>query len=449
MRFIPLTPSDRQEMLEVIGVSSVDDLFEDIPSNVRLTGLLDLPGPMAEPALLEHFESLASRNNHFRAHKCFLGAGAYAHHVPSSVDQLIMRSELFTAYTPYQPEVSQGTLMAIYEFQTYVAALFGTDIANASMYDGASSLAEAVIMAQRITKRKKTVISNLVHPNWREVTKSYTRYSGAIIEIADGQKEGVTTAQSLAAMVNEETASVVIQHPNFFGNIEDLKAIREVCDEAGAMMIAAVAEPMALGLLEGPGKLGADIVVGEGRSFGNSISYGGPALGLFSTKDKFARQMPGRLVGKTRDVDGKEGYVLTLSTREQHIRRERATSNICSNQALCATAAAIHLSLLGKTGLKKIGIRNLSAMKYLIEKVSGLKGFEKAFGQKHFNEAVALTPVAPAVINERLAREGIVGGLDLSGYYPTMAPAILFCATEIHSKEDIDRMVKILSEFES
>ncbi len=449
MRFIPLTPSDRQEMLKVIGIPSAQDLFDDIPANVRLTGLLDLPGPMAEPELLEYFESLASSNNSYKARKRFLGAGAYAHHVPSSVDQLILRSELFTAYTPYQPEVSQGTLMAIYEFQTYVAALFGTDIANASMYDGASSLAEAVIMAQRITKRKKTVISNLVHPNWREVTKTYTRYLETTIDIADAVNEGVTTRQSLTGMVDEATASVVIQYPNFFGNIEDLKAVREVCDKAGAMMIVAVAEPMALGLLEGPGKLGADIVVGEGRSFGNSISYGGPALGLFSTKEKFARQMPGRLVGKTKDVDGEDGYVLTLSTREQHIRRERATSNICSNQALCATAAAIHLSLLGKTGLKKIGIRNFSALRYLVEKVSTLKGFEKAFGQKHFNEAVIHTPAAPQVINERLAEEGIAGGLDLSSYYPSMPPAMLFCATEVHSKEDIDHLVKILSEFEN
>lgn len=435
-------------MLKVIGLSSAQELFEDIPVDVRLTGLLDLPKPLAEPELLEHFESLASRNNKFNPHKCFLGAGAYTHHVPVAVDQLILRSELFTAYTPYQPEVSQGTLMAIYEFQTYVAALFGTDIANASMYDGASSMAEAVIMAQRITKRKKTVISNLVHPNWREVTKSYTQHLETTIELADGLEEGVTTSQSLASLVDETTSSVVIQYPNFLGNIEDLKSIRAMCDKAGAMMIVAVAEPMAMGLLEGPGKLGADIVVGEGRSFGNSISYGGPALGLFSTKDKFARQMPGRLVGKTKDVDGAKGYVLTLSTREQHIRRERATSNICSNQALCATSAAIHLSLLGKTGFKKVGIRNFSAAKYLIDKIGELKGFEKAYKQNHFNEVAVRTPVAPKVINDRLAKEGIVGGLDLSAYYSSMPPTMLFCATEVHAKEDIDRLVKILSEFE-
>lgn len=448
MRFIPLTELDKSLMFKVIGVDSVDDLFADIPDETLLDRKLNLPKPMAEPGLLEYFGYLASINRPADIRDCFTGAGAYMHHIPVAVDQLLLRSELFTAYTPYQPEISQGTLMAIYEFQTYTAALFGMEIANASMYDGASALAEAVIMAARVTKRSKIVISNLVHPHWRKVTSSYTQHLGVDIGFVEADKEGITPGAEISKEANDETAAVVVGYPNFFGCLEDLKSIREICDKTGAMMIVAVAEPMALGILEGPGKLGADIVVGEGRSFGGSISYGGPSLGMFATKSKLARQMPGRLVGKTKDVDGQSGYVLTLATREQHIRRERATSNICSNQALCATAAAIHLSLLGKTGLKKVASRIFSATRYMAEKISGLKGFEPLFDKPFFNEVAFRLPATPEIINKRLAREGILGGFDLARDYPSLTSSALFCATEAHSKKDIDRMVNILSEFE-
>ncbi|MBI5815508.1 MAG: aminomethyl-transferring glycine dehydrogenase subunit GcvPA [Nitrospinae bacterium] len=447
MRYIPLTGKDKEEMLKVIGASSVDGLFADIPSNAMLGRPLALPEPLAEQELLEYFEDLAGRNAPALNRNMFLGAGAYAHNVPVAVDQLLLRSEIFTAYTPYQPEISQGTLMAIFEFQTYTAALFGMDMANASMYDGPSALAEAVIMAKRITGRGQAAMSNLVHPHWRGVVKTYTQHLGMQLADFDCSAAGVAGQKDYEKALDAKSCALVLQYPNFLGHVEDLKAARAACDAAGALLIVAVAEPVALGLLEGPGKFGADIVVGEGRSFGGSLSYGGPALGMFATRDKYARQMPGRLVGKTKDADGRDGFVLTLATREQHIRREKATSNICSNQALCATAAAIHLSLLGKNGLREMAARNFSAARYLAEKVSSIKGYARAHKAPFFNEVAVKTPVAPVIINERLARDGIVGGYDLSKEYPSLGNSMLLCATETHTKDSIDRLAAILSEF--
>ncbi|HEB72621.1 MAG TPA: aminomethyl-transferring glycine dehydrogenase subunit GcvPA, partial [Nitrospirae bacterium] len=344
-------------MLEKIGVSSVSELFADIPEQIRLYDPLNLPGPEPELDLMERFEELAGENQALNPRKSFLGAGAYLHHVPVAVDQLLLRSEFFTCYTPYQPEVSQGTLAAIYEFQTYTAALTGMEIANASMYDGASALAEAVIMSARIKKKPKVIVSGLVHPHWREVTAAYTRTLDIDLVMVDGLEGGVTDGAQ--PEVDDTTAAVVVQSPNFLGNIEDLREIRSACDSVGALMIVAVAEPVSLGLLKGPGHFGADVAVAEGRSFGGSLSFGGPGLGMFAVNKEYVRQMPGRLAGKTKDTQGREGYTLTLSTREQHIRREKATSNICSNQALCATAAAIHMSLLGRDGVRKLAISNL------------------------------------------------------------------------------------------
>ncbi|MBF0291102.1 MAG: aminomethyl-transferring glycine dehydrogenase subunit GcvPA [Nitrospinae bacterium] len=447
MRFIPLTSQDREKALKVIGASSVDELFSDIPEEARLKTPLNLPKPLSEQELIEHFEQLAEMNKPSSASSCFIGAGAYRHFVPSAVDQLLLRSEIFTAYTPYQPEISQGTLMAIFEFQTYTAALLGMDIANASMYDGASALAEAVIMAKRVTGKSRVVVSNLVHPNWRQVVNTYTQHLDVDIATLDCAVAGVTTAEAVSKALTKETSAVVVQYPNFLGHIEDLASIRTACDEAGALLIVAVAEPFALGILNGPGKFGADIVVGEGRSFGGALNFGGPGLGLFATKEKYARQMPGRLIGKTKDVDGTEGFTLTLATREQHIRREKATSNICSNQALCATSAAIHLSLLGKNGLRQTAIRNHSAAKYMADRISAIKGFKLAFGAPFFNEVAIHTPVTPAVVNKRLAQAGIAGGLDLGAFYPSLESAALFCATEVHNKKSIDRLAETLSEF--
>lgn len=435
-------------MLEAIGAQTAEELFTDIPEQVRAASSMDLPGPLPEFDLAAYFGDLAADNGAADQRNLFMGAGAYTHHVPAAVDQLLLRTEFFTCYTPYQPEVSQGTLMAIYEFQTYTAALTGMDIANASMYDGASGMAEAAIMACRLQKKNRVVVSSLVHPHWRHVLETYTRKLGIEIITADGVETGVTSRDALAEAANGHAAAVIVQSPNFFGNIEDLAAVREVCDASGAMFVAAVAEPVSLGVLKGPGSFGADVTVAEGRSFGGSLGYGGPGLGMFAVKKEFARQMPGRLVGKTKDTEGREGYTLTLATREQHIRRERATSNICSNQALCATAAAIHISLLGRNGLAELAERNMAAAAYMAERIGALKGFERVFDKPFFNEVAFHLPVEPGLVNQRLKKEGIVGGLDLSRYYPQLESAALFCATEIHSKKSVDRMVEILSEFE-
>lgn len=446
MRFIPLTEKDRKEMLATIGVNHVDDLFADIPAEAKLDRPLNIPGPLPERELLNNFGLLASMNKPVSGERSFLGAGAYSHHVPVAVDQMLLRGEFFTAYTPYQPEVSQGTLMAIYEFQTYTSALLGMDIANASMYDGASSLAEAVIMAKRVKKKNRVVISGLVDPAWRKVVETYVQDLDIDIVVVDGVNEGVTNIEELSIAAKDSSA-IVIQYPNFVGCIDDLNEVRRVCDEAGALMIVATSEPVAMGVMTSPGKLGADIAVAEGRSFGGSLSYGGPGLGMFATKQKWARQIPGRLVGKTNDVDGKPGYVLTLATREQHIRREKATSNICSNQALCATAAAIHLSLLGKNGLQEMALKNMTATKYLAEKISALNGFELAYKKPFFNEVAIKVPAPAETINKKLAKNGFVGGFDLSKDFPSLGDSMLFCATELHTKNDIDALATALSGF--
>ncbi len=448
MRFIPLTAADQAIMLAKVGAGSLEELFDAIPENIRLDRTLDLPDPMPEMDLAEYFEQIALRNSGVNPRRCFTGAGAYPHHVPVAVDQLLLRSELFTCYTPYQPEVSQGTLMAIYEYQTYTSALLGMDVANASMYDGASALAEAVIMANRVTKRPRVILSNLIHPYWRDVVATYVQHLNIDLVLANSLESGVFEQENVKQLLGDDCAAIVVQSPNFMGNIEDLAKVRELCDASGAMMIVGVAEPVALGTLKGPGEFGADICVAEGRSFGGSLSFGGPGLGMFAVKQKLARQMPGRVVGKTKDRQDREGYVLTLATREQHIRRERATSNICSNQALCATAAAIHLSLLGASGVKKLADRNYSTAGYLAEKITSIKGFERLYDKRFFNEVAIRTPVAPSVINQRLGESGICGGVDLSQFYPPFGSAMVFCGTEVHTKKTIDELALVLSEFE-
>jgi len=444
MRYIPLTASEKAEMLSVIGADGVEELFGVIPSEFRLKKPLELPGPTSEMELARKMKNLSERNRPASAMPSFLGGGSYKHFIPSAVDHLVSRSEWYSAYTPYQPEISQGTLQAIYEFQSYVCALFGTDVANASMYDGASAMAEAVLMARRITKKREIVVSDLVHPRWREVTKTYSRFHGVrIVETADYHK-GMVDAGKLAELITDETAAVAVQSPNFFGNVENLAEIAGLCEEKKILFITGVAEAMSLGLLKPPGDFGADIVVGEGQSLGLPQSFGGPYLGLFGTKQKYLRQMPGRLCGRTTDLDGKTGFVLTLAAREQHIRREKATSNICSNQALCALRTAVYLSLMGKTGLAETARANFDAASALKERIDSARKVSRLFDIPFFNEQLVRTEKSPAEINGQLAEKGVVGGLDVSRFYPDMKNCLLLTATETTRPEDLDILMETL-----
>lgn len=432
-------------MLNTIGVDSIEKLFDVIPQDIRLEkGLLKLPEPMTEQELLRHAHEVAKSGISAASSPFFLGAGAYNHFIPAAVDHLISRSEFYTSYTPYQPEVSQGTLQAVYEFQSFVCMLFGMEVANASMYDGASSLAEAALMACRISKKDEIVISNLVHPRWREVVRSYTsRRSIKIIEI-DCTVGGTADLRDFSARINENCAAVIVQSPNFFGNVERLGGIGDLCRNRKVLFIAAVAEPVSLGILKPPGDFGADIVVGEGQPLGLPLSYGGPYLGLFATRQKLLRQMPGRLCGKTTDKDGRGGYVLTLAAREQHIRREKATSNICSNQALCALAATIHLSLLGKTGLAEVAKLNFNAAWALKERIEKSSSAEMVFDAPFFNEFLVELNEDASVVNARLAKVGVIGGLDVSRYYPDLKNRMLLAATELTTPADIDKFMEAL-----
>jgi glycine dehydrogenase subunit 1 len=444
MRYIPLTDGDKRELLDAIGVESVDRLFDAIPDDMRLNGGLDLPPPMAEQTLMRHMREIAGLNRPASGSPSFLGAGAYDHFIPAALDQLIGRSEFSTSYTPYQPEVSQGTLQAIYEFQSYVCALFGMDAANASMYDGASALAEAVLMACRISKKDEIVVSDLVHPQWRKVVRSYTKNRGiSIIEPTD-HPEGTTSAEMTADWITGNTAAVVVQSPNFFGNVENLAEIGQLCQEKKVLFIVGVAEPVSLGLLKPPGDFGADIVVGEGQPLGLPLSYGGPYLGLFAARQKYIRQMPGRLCGKTTDADGRVGFVLTIAAREQHIRREKATSNICTNQALCALAAAVFLTLLGKTGFGELARQNFYAAYALKERIEAGGKARGSFDKSFFNEFVVDLNEPAKSVNARLAEKGIIGGLDLSHFYPGMENRMLLTATEKTTEKDVERLLENL-----
>ncbi len=450
MRYIPNTEQERQEMLAAIGVSSVDDLFADIPASVALDRDLQLPAPMAEPDVMRHLRSLSRLNGSADEYVSFLGAGAYNHFVPAAVKHLISRGEFATAYTPYQPEIAQGTLQAIFEFQTLICQLTGMDAANASMYDGASAVAEAILMAQRVNDRSEALIATSLHPDYCQVVKTYTKQTDISLKEIGLAADGSFDLAALRAQISERTACVVVQSPNFFGGIEDLAAIAAVAHERGALLIVAVAEPVSLGLLASPGQFGADIVVGEAQAFGNQISYGGPYIGFFAIKSdpkgKIIRKMPGRLVGETTDLDGKRGFVLTLSTREQHIKREKATSNICSNEALCALAATIHLSLLGRQGLKELARQNFSNAEYAKREIAKLPGYELLFTRPTFNEFAVKTPISADDITHRLLDHKLIGGVNLTPYYPQFGHAMLLCVTEQHRKDDIDRLVRLLHE---
>jgi glycine dehydrogenase subunit 1 len=445
MSYISLSEKDKKEMLAKIGVASVADLFCCIPEELGIKKPLDIPGPLTEPELSEYFEAFASTNTYHR-YLSFLGAGAYPHLIPSVVDYLSSRGEFISPYTPYQPEVSQGTLQIIFEFQTLICLLTGMDIANASLYDGASGAAEAVLMTDRLKGRSKVLVAKNLHPQYREVIKTYTENLDFTLQDVFYNNTGEMDLDDLERKLDEQTSAVVVQSPNFFGIVEKLEEISRLSHRHEALCVVVVAEPMSLGILEAPGYSGADIVAGEGQSFGIPLSFGGPYLGFMACKESFLRQFPGRIAGQTKDVEGKTGYVLTLSTREQHIRRERATSNICTNQAWCALRATIFLETLGKEGLRELAIQNLQKASYLKDILAGVKGVRPKFSGKFFNEFVLEFEKPWKDIQQFLMEKKIIGGLPLENIFPELANCALFCATESHKREDMERLLGVLEE---
>ncbi|HXP74331.1 MAG TPA: aminomethyl-transferring glycine dehydrogenase subunit GcvPA [Stellaceae bacterium] len=436
MRYLPLTATDRQAMLAAIGVPSIDALFADVPKAARLDDLVDLPRAQGELEVERALGAMAAKNLVAGAVPSFIGAGVYRHHVPASVDHLIQRGEFLTSYTPYQPEVAQGTLQMLFEFQTQIALLTGMEVANASMYDGATSCAEAVMMANRLTRRKKAVLAGNLHPHYRDTTRTYARFVGFETVLADPDP---SERQDLAALVDRETSCVVVQNPGFFGAVRDHTPLAAACHAAGALLVVVVTEAMSLASIEPPGAMGADIVAGEGQSFGNALNFGGPHLGLFASREKYVRQMPGRLAGETVDVDGKRGWVLTLSTREQHIRREKATSNICTNSELCALAASIHLALLGEAGLQRLGALNHAKAVQLADRLAAVPGIS-VVNDTFFNEFTVKLPRPAASVVEDLARRKILGGVPVSRLYPgraELANLLVVAATETNTEDEI------------
>src|SRR5918912_1451318 len=436
-------------MLRIVGLDSAEDLFSSIPENLRLSGHLEITAALSETELLERFEEMAARNTASRR-PSFLGAGAYQHYAPTIVDHLIQRSEFFTAYTPYQPEISQGTLQTIFEFQTLVCQLTGMEVANASMYDGSTALAEAVLMAERVTKRSKIVASSAIHPQYLEVVRTYVQHAGIHLELAPFGEQTGHSRNGLAEAVDDQTAALVVQSPNFFGCVENLAALADAAHAKGALLVVAITEAMSLGLLKSPGACGADIVVAEGQSFGVPLSFGGPYVGLFATRDRFARQIPGRLVGEAFDKEGRRGFVLTLATREQHIRREKATSNICTNEGLIALASTIYMETMGRRGIQEVARQCAQKAAYAARRIAELEGFTLPFSAPRFNEFVVRAPLAAAELLSRLSREkGITGGLALSRYYPERPNDFLVCVTETNSRQEIDALVEGMKEVAS
>lgn len=445
MSYVSLSDKDKKEMLTRIGVSSVKELFQTIPENIRLKRKLNIPSPLTEIELVHRFEKLAQENK-YKDFLSFLGAGAYPHVIPFIVDYLSSRGEFVSPYTPYQPEVSQGTLQVIFEFQTLICQLTGMDIANASLYDGASGAAEAVLMAHRLKEKTKILIPQTLHPQYQKVIRTYVKNLGIEVEEVSYAETGEIDIQALKDKLDERTSAVLVQSPNFMGVIEDVKKISDLAHSAGALAIVVVAEAASLGIFEAPGDRGADIVTGEGQSFGIPLSFGGPYLGFMSCSSEFIRQFPGRIAGETKDVEGKRGYVLTLSTREQHIRRERATSNICTNQALCALRATIFLEIMGKEGLRELAWQNIQKASYALEKLTQIKGIKRKFSGSVFNEFVLEFSGNLAKVREALKRKEILAGLSLGEFYPELENCLLVCVTEIHTKEEIDNLAASLKE---
>jgi glycine dehydrogenase subunit 1 len=435
MRYLPLTDADRRAMLASVGAADIDALFADIPADKRLNGRLALPNAQGEMAVERVLGRLAVRNVPAGSVPFFVGAGAYKHHLPATVDHLIQRSEFLTSYTPYQPEIAQGTLQYLYEFQTQVAALTAMEVANASMYDGSTACAEAVLMAHRIARRKRAVLDGNLHPHYRETVATLSRLSGHEIVALPPAPRG---SQDLAARIDGDVACVVVQTPDFYGHLHDLSALADKAHAAGALLIAVFTEAVSLGLVQPPGAMGADIVVGEGQSIGNALSFGGPYVGLFATRQKYVRQMPGRLSGETVDQDGRRGYVLTLSAREQHIRREKATSNICTNSGLCALAFTVHMTLLGEAGLRRLAQLNHASAVQLADRLAAVPGVE-VLNDTFFNEFTIRVPGNAAEAIERLAEKGVLGGVPVSRLEPgrpELVDLIVVASTEVNTDDD-------------
>jgi glycine dehydrogenase subunit 1 len=449
MRYLPLSAADRSEMLRVVGAGSIDELFRDVPAELRLKGPIEgLPPHASELAVERHMTALSRRNMVAGEAPFFLGCGAYKHHIPASVDHIIQRGEFLTSYTPYQPEIAQGTLQMMFEFQTQVARLFGCEVANASKYDGSTAMWEAIVMAHRITRRSKTLLSSGVHPHYVSVAKTMAKFTEDRLDTALPELTAETDADRLIAGIDPETSAVVVQYPDILGRITDLAPIAEAAHAAGALLIAVVTEPVALGLIKSPGEMGADIVVGEGQSIGVGLQFGGPYVGLFACREKHVRQMPGRLAGETIDAEGKRGFVLTLSTREQHIRREKATSNICTSSVLCALAFTAHLTLLGEKGLRQLASLNHARACEAADRLAGIPGVELV-NDAFFNEFTLKLPVGARPAVHALVEKGVLGGVSLGRLYPGadgLQNGLVVAVTETVTDEDIDAFEAALKE---
>ena len=440
MRYLPKSPAEREQMLAAIGVKSTEELFSSIPEKYRLTKPLNLPGPLSEAEIIGYFKERAAENS--TGYSSFLGAGVYSHLRSVITDTIIQRGEFLTSYTPYQAEISQGTLQAIFEFQTLMCQLTGQEVANASMYDGSTAATEAVLMAERLTGRQRVLVARSLHPEYRDVLRTYARNCGLTIEEIPCAKDGCLDAKALQSALRDDVAAVVVQSPNFFGVVEGIPELAAAVHGSGALLIVAIAEGVSLGLLNPPTE--ADIVAMEGQSFGLAPSYGGPFVGVLATRDRFVRQLPGRLAGETTDTEGRRGFVLTLATREQHIRREKATSNICTNQALCALAATVHLTLLGKEGLREMALQNLSKAEFALAELEKIPGVRRAFSGAFFNEFTVELPRSVKLVNAQLLRENIIGPYVLGAAYPELTKNALVCVTETTTRAQIEQFAAAL-----
>jgi glycine dehydrogenase subunit 1 len=440
MRYLPKSPAERQEMLSAIGVESIDELFSSIPERYRLRQALKLPGPFSEAEIIQYFSDRAGENS--RGYTSFRGAGVYNHLRSVVTDAIIQRGEFLTSYTPYQAEISQGTLQAIFEFQTLMCQLTGQEVANASMWDGSTATTEAVLMAERITGRRRVLVARSLHPEYRDVLHTYAKNSGLQLEEVPYNASGTVDQKALRSAIRENVAAVVTQSPNFFGSVEPVSELGEIARPAGALLVVAITEGVSLGALRPPAE--ADIVAMEGQSFGLPPSYGGPFVGVVASREKFVRQMPGRLAGQTTDLEGRRGFVLTLATREQHIRREKATSNICTNQALCALAATVHLTLLGKEGLREMAQQNLSKARFALSELTKIPGVRRTFDAPFFNEFTLEFPRSVKIVNSELLREKIVGPVVLGTSYPELTKHALVCVTETTTRAEIEKLAGAL-----
>jgi len=440
MRYLPKSPGERQEMLAAIGAKSIEELFSSIPEAYRLKKPLNLPGPLSEAEVIQYFEARGAENS--IGYTSFLGAGVYTHLRSVVTDAILLRGEFLTSYTPYQAEISQGTLQAIFEFQTLMCQLTGQEVANASMYDGSTATTEAVLMAERVTGRRRVLVARSLHPEYREVLRTYAKNSGLTVEEISNKVTGTLDTSALKAALRDDVCAVVVQSPNFFGAIENLAPVAEAAHAAGALLVVAVAEGLSFGIVKPP--VEADIVALEGQSFGLAPSYGGPFVGVIASREKFVRQMPGRLTGQTTDQEGRRGFVLTLATREQHIRREKATSNICTNQALCALAATVHLTLLGKEGIREMAEQNVAKAQFALSELERIPGVRRSFAAPFFNEFAVELPRSVKMVNAELLRSKIVGPYVLGSAYPELSKHALVCVTETMSRGEIEKFASAL-----